>query len=58
MKECPENVRFGARKMRDKRERDETETRGENREITKKEQRNAAHLFPDYQPPNLTNFTP
>jgi hypothetical protein len=45
--------------MRDKRERDETETKqrrnrdeSQNRERTEKEQRNAGHLFPDYQPPN------
>jgi hypothetical protein len=29
-----------------------------NRERTKKEQRNAAYLLADYQPPNRTNRTP
>jgi hypothetical protein len=45
--------------------RDETETKQrregnqrQNKERTKKEQRNAAHLFPDYEPPNRTNPTP
>ncbi len=59
------NLSFWARKMRDKRERDETETKQrceakqrKSRDRTRKEQGNAAHLFPDYQPLNRTNPTP
>jgi hypothetical protein len=30
------------------------ENQRQNKERTEKEQRRAAHLFPDYQPPNFT----
>jgi hypothetical protein len=42
------------RETKQRRNRDARQKQRKSRDRTKKEQRNAAHLLADYQPPNLT----
>ncbi len=55
---CPLLSAKNERQMRERRNGDARQKQRKSRDRTKKEQRNAAHLLADYQPPKRTKKTP